>query len=167
MAIGFEWFGGELIGVDPEPAIIEGRFESLVEGMGVFDAVTIGRAILWLDPEPALKTLDRVVAARRIILVCNAACVADGERPGHDEGAFFAGGQFVARETISVEATYAVPVERLADRVLSISTSSPERLGDQVPEMRRAMYDALAPFAADGVIEKTVEARAGVFTRAQ
>ena len=60
--------------------------------------------------------------------------------------------------TIRVEATQRIPIDRLADGVLSISTSSPERLGDDVPETRRAMRDALLPFAADGVIEEPVEA---------
>ncbi|MBV8439377.1 MAG: hypothetical protein JO312_02235 [Hyphomicrobiales bacterium] len=72
---------------------------------------------------------------------------------------------FVPRETISVEAAYAVPVERLADRVLSMSTSSPERLGDAVPAMRSALSDALAPFAVDGVVEETIEARGGIRAR--
>jgi hypothetical protein len=46
-----------------------------------------------------------------------------------------------------------------------MSTSSPERLGDEVPAMRIAMHEALAPFAADVVIEDIVEARAEVFER--
>jgi hypothetical protein len=49
--------------------------------------------------------------------------------------------------------------------LLSMSTSSPERLGDQVPAMRIAMREALVPFAADRVIEEIVEARAEVFER--
>ena len=68
--------------------------------------------------------------------------------------------------TISVEGTYAVPVERLIERLLSMSTSSPERLGDKVPAMKDAMREALAPFASDGMIEDIVEARAEVFERA-
>ena len=32
---------------------IEGRFEDIAASLGVFDIVTIGRAIHWLDPEPA------------------------------------------------------------------------------------------------------------------
>jgi SAM-dependent methyltransferase len=163
--------------------LIEGRFEALPKDIGGFDVVTIGRAIQWLDPAPAFATLDRVVAPRGTILVCDSASVTDGrnpwlepfnavrarwsgERPGYDPSAFFAGGPFVPREAISVEAVYAVPVERLADRVLSMSTTSPDRLGDEVPEMRRAIREALAPFAADGVVEETVEARAEVFGRA-
>ena len=38
-------------------------------------------------------------------------------------------------------------------------------LGDEVPVMKSAMREALAPFAADGMIEDIVEARAEVFER--
>jgi hypothetical protein len=47
-----------------------------------------------------------------------------------------------------------------------MSTSSPERLGDDVPAMRSAMREALAPFAAKGAIHDIVEAQAEVFERA-
>ena len=67
---------------------------------------------------------------------------------------------------IRVEGTYAVPIERLVERVLSMSTSSSDRIGDEVPVMKSAMREALAPFAADGMIEDIVEARAEVFERA-
>ena len=62
--------------------------------------------------------------------------------------------------------TYIVSVELLVDRVLSRSTSSSERLGDQIPAMRSAMFEALAPFTADGTIKDIVEAQAEVFERA-
>ena len=44
---------------------IEGRFEDKAAALGEFDVVTIGRAIHWLDPEPAQKALDRVVTGAR------------------------------------------------------------------------------------------------------
>jgi hypothetical protein len=47
-----------------------------------------------------------------------------------------------------------------------MSTSSPERLGDDIPAMRGAMRAALASFAADGMIEDIVEAEAEVLERA-
>jgi SAM-dependent methyltransferase len=200
LAIGFAPYCREVIGVDPEPAMveaarasaartgvavrfIEGRFEDVAARLGAFDVVTIGRAIHWLDPEPARTALDRAIAPRRRILVCNASSVKDGrnpwleafnavrdrwkgERPARDHHAFFAGGSFVPSEVIRVEGTYAVPVERLVERVLSMSTSSSERLGDQVPAMKCAMREELAPFAAEGMIEDIVEARAEVFERA-
>ncbi len=88
-----------------------------------------------------------------------------GDRPSRDHHGFFAGGQFRRTGTIRVEETYLVPVERLVERVLSMSTSSAERLGDAVPAMKSAMRAALAPFASEGMIEDIVEARAEVFER--
>ena len=200
LAIGFAPYCGEVIGVDPEPAMvaaarsaavrgsveatfIEGRFEDKAANLGGFDVVTIGRAIHWLDPAPARRALDGAVKPSGRILVCHASSVDDGrnpwlaafkavrdrwrdDRPRQDRDVFFAGGPFVPRGTISVETATTVPVERLADRILSMSTSSPERLGDDVPAMRSAMREALAPFAADGKIHDIVEAEAEVFERA-
>jgi SAM-dependent methyltransferase len=199
LAIGFAPYCREVVGVDPEPAMVEaaraaaaragvkvkfnqGRFEDLAAGLGAFEIVTIGRAIHWLDPGPARKALDRAVLPRGRVLVCNAGSAKDGrnpwleafeavlerwkdDRPKRDHDAFFADGRFVPRGTIRVEAAYVVPIERLADRVLSMSTSSTERLGDDVPAMRIAVRDALEPFAADGMIQDIVEAQAKVFER--
>jgi SAM-dependent methyltransferase len=199
LAIGFAPYCGEAVGVDPEPAMveaaraaakragvkakfIEGRFEDVGLRLGSFDVVTIGRAIHWLDPEPARRALDHVVPPGGRVLICNATSVKDGrnswleafetvlkhwkdDRPKRDHHAFFAGRPFVPHGTIRVETAHAVPIERLADRVLSMSTSSTERLGDKVPAMRTAVREALKPFAAGGMIEDTVEARAEVFER--
>jgi SAM-dependent methyltransferase len=199
LAVGFAPYCLEVVGVDPEPGMveaaraaaeraavgvrfIEGRFEDAAPKLGAFDIVTIGRAIHWLDPEPARAALDRALAPWGRVLVCHASSVKDGrnpwletfnavrdrwkgDRPARDRDAFFAG-RFVPGATIRVEGTYALPVERFADRILSMSTSSPERLGDAVSAMRRAMREALAPFAIGGVIEDIVEAKAEVFERA-
>ncbi len=200
LAIGFAPYCREVLGVDPEPgmveaaraaakragaavAFIDGRFEDVAAKLGAFDIVTIGRAIHWLDPEPARAALDRALAPSRKVLVCGASSVKDGrnpwleafnkvrdrwkgERPARDHHTFFAGGSFIPCGTIRVEATNVVPVKRLVERVLSMSTSSSERLGEEVPAMRSAMREKLAPFAADGMIEDIVEARAEVFERA-
>jgi SAM-dependent methyltransferase len=200
LAIGLAPYCREVLGVDPEPGMveaaraaakraglavrfIESRFEDVAGKRGKFDIVSIGRAIHWLDPEPARAALDRALLARGKVLVCGAISVKDGrnpwletfnnvcdrwkgDRPSRDHHTFFADGLLTRTGTIRVEATYAVPVERLVERVLSMSTSSSERLGDEVPAMRSAMREALAPFAADGMIEDIVEARAEVFERA-
>jgi SAM-dependent methyltransferase len=200
LAIGFAPYCREVVGVDPEPGMveaaraaaeragvavrfIEGRFEDVAGKLGAFDIVTIGRAIHWLEPEPARAALDRVLAPHGRVLVCGATSVKDGrnpwletfnaardrwrgDRPSRDHHTFFADGQFTRTGTVRVEGTYAVPAERLVERVLSSSTSSSERLGDQVPAMKNAMREKLAPFAADGMFEDIVEARAEVFTRA-
>ena len=200
LAIGFAPFCGDVVGVDPESAMVEaarsaaaragaavkfveGRFEDQAADLGAFDVVMIGRAIHWLDPDLARKALVDVVKPSGRILVCHASSVDDGrnpwlgafnavrdrwrdDRPKYDRDRFFAAGPFVRRGTIRVETAAAIPVERLADRILSMSTSSPERLGDDVPVMRNAMREALAPFAAEGAIHDVVKAQAEVFERA-
>jgi SAM-dependent methyltransferase len=200
LALGFARYCREVVGVDPEPGMveagraaakragipvtfIEGRFEDAAPSLGAFDVVTIGRAVHWLDPLPARAALDRALAPHGKVLVCNASSAKDGrnawleafnavrdrwkgDRPSRDHNTFFAEGPFTHSGTIRVEAVYAVPVERLVERVLSMSTSSSERLGDAVPAMKSAMREKLAPFAADGMIEDIVEARAELFERA-
>jgi SAM-dependent methyltransferase len=200
LAIGFAPFCREVVGVDPEPGMVEaaraaaeragvavrfveGRFEDAVASLGAFEIVTIGRAIHWLDPEPARAALERALARQGKVLVCGATSAKDGrnpwlkafnavrdhwkgDRPSRDHRTFFADGHFTRTGTIRVEGTYAIPVERLVERVLSMSTSSSERLGDEVPAMKSAMREALAPFAAGGMIEDIVEATAEVFERA-
>ena len=80
LAIGFKPYCREIVGVDPEPGMIEaaraaadragvavtfveGRFEDVAAKLGLFDVVTIGRAIHWLDPEPARRALGRAALA--------------------------------------------------------------------------------------------------------
>jgi SAM-dependent methyltransferase len=81
LTIGFTPYCQEAIGVDPEPGMveaaraaaeragatvsfIEGRFEDSAAKLGAFDLVSIGRAIHWLDPEPACEALQRALAPR-------------------------------------------------------------------------------------------------------
>ncbi len=201
LALGFAPFVGEVIGVDPEPAMIaaargaadragvrlrlvEGRAEILPANFGVFDVVTIGRALHWMEPEGARAALDQIVATHGQILICRAASATDDRNPwlptydatrkrwteesgadryGRDPEAFFAGTRFRRGGTISVESEQRIPVERLIDRVLSMSSSSPELLGNDIQRMRAALREALEPFAADGLIDEIVEARAVVF----
>lgn len=98
LAIGFAPYCREVLGVDPEPAMIEaaraaakragvaatfveGRFEDVAQKLGAFDIVTIGRAIHWLEPGQARVALDRAVAPGGRILVCHASSVDDGRNP--------------------------------------------------------------------------------------
>jgi len=201
LALGFAPFVSDVVGVDPEPAMIEAaraaarragvilplveaRAETLPDDIGTFDIVTIGRALHWMDPDPTRVALDRVATPKGRILVCRASSIADMRNPwlspyeavrdawtqkagrhqyGRDPAAFFAGTRFRPDRTIRVEAEQTIPVERLIDRVLSMSSSSPARLGGDVETMRRAVAEALAPFARNGLVREVVEARAEVF----
>jgi SAM-dependent methyltransferase len=75
LALGFAPYGGRIVGVDPEPAmiaaarkaalrasqpltLIESRAEDLPAGIGSFDVVTIGRALHWMDRDATLGCLS-------------------------------------------------------------------------------------------------------------
>jgi SAM-dependent methyltransferase len=98
LALGLAPFVGEVIGVDPEPAMItaarwaadragvrlrlaEGRAETLPANFGVFDVVTIGRAPDWMEPEGARAALDQIVATHGQILIRRAAGATDDRNP--------------------------------------------------------------------------------------
>jgi SAM-dependent methyltransferase len=164
-------------------SFIEARFEDAAAKLGALDLVSIGRAIHRLDPEPAREALKRALAPCGRVLVCGVTSAKDGRNPwletfnavrdrwkgdriSRDHHSFFADGRFTRTGTVRAEGIYVAPVERLVDRVLSMSTSSSARLGDEVPVMKSAMREALALFATDGMIEDIVEARAEVFERA-
>jgi len=98
LALGFAPYCRDVVGVDPEPGMveaaraaghtagaamrfIEGRFEDAATTLGAFDIVTIGRAIHWLDPEPARMALERILAPSGRVLVCGATSAKDGRNP--------------------------------------------------------------------------------------
>src|SRR5258708_582235 len=79
LALGFAPYVGLIVGVDPEPAmlevaaraadraghdlaLIESAAEALPREAGSFDAVTIGRALHWMDRDLVGPLLERLVA---------------------------------------------------------------------------------------------------------
>ncbi|WFU70666.1 class I SAM-dependent methyltransferase [Bradyrhizobium sp. CB2312] len=101
LALGFAPYVGRLVGVDPEPAmldaarraaasaghtvaLIEGKAETLADDIASFDVVTIGRALHWMDREATLARLDRLVAPDGAIAICASFPAADGRNPWLD-----------------------------------------------------------------------------------
>jgi len=81
IALGFDAYVGCIVGVDPEPAmleaarqaaarrsqaftLLESKAETLAADVGTYNVVTIGRALHWLEPE-ATGTLRAAGCARR------------------------------------------------------------------------------------------------------
>jgi ubiquinone/menaquinone biosynthesis C-methylase UbiE len=101
LALGFAPYVGRIVGVDPEPAmldaarraaasaghalaLIEGKVETLAPNIGSFDIVTIGRALHWMDRELTLARLDRLVAQGGAIAICASFSATDGRNPWLD-----------------------------------------------------------------------------------
>jgi len=95
LALGFGPCVGRVVGVDPEPAmldaarlaaaraerhvtLIESNAETLASDIGSFDIVTIGRALHWMDRDLTLALLDRLVAHDGALAICASFSAADG-----------------------------------------------------------------------------------------
>ncbi|MBR0905377.1 class I SAM-dependent methyltransferase [Bradyrhizobium liaoningense] len=209
LALGFGPYVGRVVGVDPEPAmldaarraaasagqaltLIEGKAETLADDIGSFDVVTIGRALHWMDREPTLARLDRLVARDGAIAICASFSATDGSnawldgyneirrrsspailweeagrgtRTHRDLPTFFRGSAFAPTELIAVETRHAVSVQDLTQRVLTYSSSSPEALGDNVEAALRDVENHLASFHRDGAITETIVSTAQIVTR--
>jgi ubiquinone/menaquinone biosynthesis C-methylase UbiE len=209
LALGFAPYVGRIVGVDPEPAmiaaartaaarasqpltLIEAKAEMLPADIGSFDAVTIGRALHWMDRDATLALLERLVAPDGVILVCSSHSAADGRNPWLDEynnarrawsqdslwsesgrgerthrdlAAFFRGTRFHVENPVMIDASHEVSVNDLARRVLTFSSSSPEVLGDRAESMLSDVGQRLLPVSRNGVVTEVFVSSAQVARR--
>lgn len=196
LAVGFAPFVRSCVGVDVETEMLEAarveaaragvhvdliqaRIEELPADIGVFQAVTIGRALHWFDRDEALAVLDRIVAANGWIAICGTtahSAVGQGWTgkfhdlrrawsSNPDETCYhvnyeewFRGSRFAKVEDVEVTETHQVTVPHLIGRALSMSTTSPEVLGDRRPAFEAAMREALEPLATGGSFDERITA---------
>jgi SAM-dependent methyltransferase len=208
LALAFAPFAGELVGIDPEPAmlalaarlaaeaglrieLIEGSSYDLGPALGSFHVVVIGRAFHWMDRADTLRRLDRLIEPGGAIalfdddypklpdnrwradftaLVEEYAAGDDDRRrrksadwPIHES--FLLDSAFAHLERIAVIERRRTPVDRLVDRALSMSSTTPDRLGARTAELADRMRAAMARHAADGLVTEVVEASALVARR--
>lgn len=163
--------------------LIQAPIEDLPSGIGCFDAVTIGRALHWFDREEALAALERIVKPTGWIAICgthtHSAAAQRWEGAFHDlrrawssnpdESCYhiqiedwFRGSRFSKSEQIEVVETHQVTIHDLIGRALSLSTTSPEVLGDRRPAFEAAMREALEPLSSHGVFDEQITAVATI-----
>jgi SAM-dependent methyltransferase len=200
LAIGFAPYAKLCVGVDVETEmlaaarveaaragvhieLIQARIEDLPADIGLFQAVTIGRALHWFDRDPAIAVLERMVEAKGWIAICGtrahsaasqgwAGTFHDIRRAWSsdpDEKCYhinledwFRGSRFRKVEDIEVTDTHQVTIPDLIGRALSLSTTSPEVLGERRPAFEAAMQEALEPLSAGGMFEEQVTAIATI-----
>jgi SAM-dependent methyltransferase len=209
LALGFAPYVGPVTAVDPEPAmlaaaqravaragqtvrLIQGRAEDLPRDIDVFDVVTIGRALHWIDRNALRALFARLVAPDGAIVVCASFSARDERNPwlsdydaarrGWSDAGLLSGSDrgrqthrnlddvlgpagFGVVETIRVEITHEVSANDLARRVLTFSSSSPAALGDRVEAMLADIEARLLPFSRNGVLQETLMSVAGVARR--
>ncbi len=200
LAIGFAPFTRECVGVDVETEMLEAarveaararvhlqliqaRIEELPSDIGVFQAVTIGRALHWFDRDDAMAVLERIVDANGWIAICGTRGHSAAGRgwsgkfhdvrrawsSNPDESCYhidyvdwFRGSRFHTVEEIEITETHQVTIQDLIGRALSMSTTSPEVLSERRPAFEAAMREALEPLSSGGVIDERITAIATI-----
>ena len=200
LAIGFAPYVHECVGVDVETEmlaaarleaarsgvhveLIQARIEDLPLDIGVFQVVTIGRALHWFDRDQAIAVLERIVDTNGWIAICGTRTHSaasqgwtgkfheirrawssdpDESRYRIDLDEWFAGSRFQKLENIEVTEAHQVTIPDLIGRALSLSTTSPEVLGDRRPLFETALREALEPLSVDGVFDEEVMAIAAI-----
>jgi SAM-dependent methyltransferase len=163
--------------------LIQARMEDLPEDIGRFQVVTIGRALHWFDRAEAIAVLERIVDANGWIAICGARSHSaagqgwtgkfhdvrrawssdpDEKRYHIDIEEWFGGSRFHKTENIEVTESQQVTIADLIGRALSLSTTSPEVLGERRPDFEAAMREALQPLSAGGIFDEQVTAIATI-----
>ena len=200
LAIGFAPYVKSCVGVDVETEmlaaarveaaragvhveLLQARIEDLPPDVGLFQAVTIGRALHWFDRDKAIAVLERIVDAAGWIAICGTRAHSaasqgwtgkfheirrawssdpDESRYRINLDEWFRGSRFRKVEDIEVTESRQVTIPDLIGRALSLSTTSPEVLGDRRPAFEAALREALDPLLVDGVFDEQVTAIATI-----
>jgi SAM-dependent methyltransferase len=163
--------------------LIQARIEDLPADIGVVQAVTIGRALHWFDRDKAIAVLERMVDANGWIAICGTKVHSAVSQGWHgkfheirrawssdpDESRYhinldewFRGSRFHKVEDVEVTVAQQVTIPDLIGRALSLSTTSPDVLGERRPAFEAAMREALEPLSAGGVFDERVTAIATI-----
>lgn len=163
--------------------LIQARIEDLPENIGTFQVVTIGRALHWFDRDEAIAVLERIVGDNGWIAICGTRTHSAASQgwtgkfhevrrawsSDPDESRYhinledwFRGSRFQKSHEIHVTETHHVTIQDLTGRALSLSTTSPEVLGERRSDFEAALREALEPLSNAGVFEEEVTAIATI-----
>ncbi|MGH7155337.1 MAG: class I SAM-dependent methyltransferase, partial [Acetobacteraceae bacterium] len=154
--------------------------------LGRFRLAVMGRSFHWMDRPDTLRRLDGVIEPGGAVALffTHHPDVSDNAWTGEfrtvrlrytgddpARAAIRAPG-WASHEAVLLDSPFAhvesaaalerrrVPVSALIDRALSMSGTSPQRLGDRVDDLTREITAARAPHAVDGVVAEIIESRA-------
>jgi SAM-dependent methyltransferase len=163
--------------------LMQARIEDLPADIGHFQAVTIGRALHWFHREEAIAVLERIVDVNGWIAICGTrtrsaashgwtgkfhevrrAWLADPDESRYHINLedWFRDSRFRKTEEVEVTEAHRVTVSDLIGRALSLSTTSPEALGERRPAFEDDMRAALEPLSNGGDFEEQVTAIATI-----
>ena len=145
VAIALAPYVGEVVGVDPEPRMIEaaeaeaaaagrevtfvlGRAESLDSGFGRFRAATMGRSFHWMDRSLTLAILDQLIEAGGAVVLLRNRAPRDPLSTKRSKDVGLPGG------TVAVLGrTNVVPASRARCRTMSAVNDSPPTMTESLP----------------------------------
>jgi SAM-dependent methyltransferase len=200
LAIGFAPYVKSCVGVDVETEmlaaarveaaragvhveLIQARIEDLPLDIGVFQAVTIGRALHWFDRDKAIAVLERIVDANGWIAICGTRAHSAASQgwtgkfheirrawsSDPDESRYrinleewFRDSRFHKVEDVEVTEAHRVTIPDLIGRALSLSTTSPAVLGERRLAFEEALREALEPLSVGGIFDEEVTAVATI-----
>jgi SAM-dependent methyltransferase len=170
---------------------IEGSSFDLTPALGTFRLVAIGRAFHWMDRRDTLARLDRMIAPGGAIAlfsdkhpdlpqnawrkvydtVLDKYSAEDGARKLRKSHAFgshetvLLTSTFSRLERIGVIEERRTPIEDFDSRLLSLSSVSRDKIGDQADAMVAELRTEMAGYAVDGTVTEVVESQALIATR--
>ena len=167
--------------------LIQGSSYDLGPQLGRFQVAAIGRAFHWMDRADTLRRLDALIDPGGAVILFN------DVRPDVPDNAWYktyselvdSYASIDARippdrlrhEAVLLESSFnqlvrigvierrVLPIERLVDRALSMSTSSPEKLGPLSDRLARELLAQMTQFASDGFVVEVVESQALIAQR--
>lgn len=152
-----------------------------------FHLITMGRSFHWMDRAATLEALDQILEPDGAVALFKDSHLEVPQNQWRDQfrsvlepfarkdPAHALHGRYRLRsphevvlleskfrrlERVSVINRVKTPVERLIDRALSMSTTSPERLGPDLETVVEKLREILSPHAAGGGIVEVVESEA-------
>ncbi len=208
LAIGFARLGMTVTAMDPEPEMLAAANEnagvagvtlSLVEGssydlgpsLGRFRVVTMGRSFHWMDREPTLAALDRLLEeGGAVTLFGDRRIETPGQKwralverlrkefvPDLDAARWWRKLEQEPHETVLLRSAFSaierhgVIVSRRLDaddivgRAYSTSITSPEALGDRRASFEEALREGLARLSPNGEFSEICEVNALIARR--
>ncbi len=170
---------------------VEGSSYDLGPRFGRFRLAAIGRAFHWMDRADTLTRLDGLIEPEGAMalfhddhpaLPDNDWCepyraLLDRYTEPDDHHELRKSGRWVRHEAVLLESPFSsletvavterrrTPVDRLVDRAFSMSTTSPQRLGDKVADLARELRGLLEGIAVDGAVTEVVRSEALIASR--
>ena len=170
---------------------VQGGSYDLGPQLGRFQAVTIGRAFHWMDRVATLNLLDTLIESNGVVVLFSDSHPEVPENSWHSsykkaieryaEGdiererlrspdflrheAILLASPFHQLERISIIERRFTAVERFADRALSFSITSRERLGAKAEDLSSEIRELMTSFALEGAVTEIVESTALIARR--